>query len=114
MLLKELNEKFDELKDVNVVDDLQFFMNNDPAFYRKVLYPSILSMKEKIKGGSSCSEDHFLPCIKKGADSYCQKFKIKKPSKDLFSDEEVKELAQKMFHQEKTNIEKGVYDRREQ
>lgn len=111
MLLKEIADKIDELKDVNVVDDLQFFMHNDPLFYRKVLYPSISDLKHKMKSGKPCDEDHFHGCIKKGVDSYCNKFKIKKNPKDIFSDEEIKELAEKMFHQEKDRIEKGAYDR---
>jgi len=111
MLLKEISDKIDELKDVNVVDDLQFFMNNDPLFYRKILYPAISDMKHKLKSGQGCQQDHFHGCIKKGIDSYCKKFKIRKNPKDIFSDAEIKELAEKMFHNEKERIEKGTYDR---
>lgn len=111
MKLFELEDKKIDFEGVNLLDDLDFFMNNDALFYRKVLYPSILSMKDKVKSGASCKENHFMPCIEQGVNSYCKKFKLDKKKKDLFADEEVRKLALKMFHREKDNIEKGVYDR---
>jgi hypothetical protein len=113
MKLFEVAEQKDQFEDVDLPEDLKFFMNNDSSFYRKVLYPSILAMKEKVKTGKPCDQMHFKPCISQGINSYCKKFKIEKNPKDLFSDEEIKDLAEKMFHQEKENIEKGVYDRKD-
>ena len=43
---------------------------------------------------------------------YCNKFKITQNPKVLFAAEEVQDLAVKMFHEEKHNIENGVYDGR--
>jgi hypothetical protein len=109
MKLFELAQNIEEFKDVDLVDDLLFFMHNDPAFYRKVLFPRISDMKSKIKSGGQCSEKYFMPCVDKAVNSYCTKFKIEQDPKSLFSNEELSSLAEKMFHQEKENIEKGVY-----
>jgi hypothetical protein len=91
MRINEVDDKFDKFKDVDLVDDLQFFMNNDPWFYRKVLYPAILTMKQSLKNGGDCKQNHFEPCINKGVDAYCSKFKLQKNSKNIFSDEEIQE-----------------------
>ncbi len=111
MKIKEVDNQLEKFKDVDWVDDLKFFMNNDPRFYRKVLYPVISELKTKIKSGSKCSEMSFAPCIEKAIPAYCNKFKIKQNPKKIFDDEEIKDLAVKMFHEEKTNIENGVYNR---
>jgi hypothetical protein len=113
MLLRELYDKTDDFKDIDLIDDLKFFMNNDPAFYRKVLFPEISKLKDSVKGGNQCSEMHFKPCVDKAVGAYCKKFKIEKNPSDLFNDEEIRELAEKMYHEEKENINKGAYDRRE-
>jgi hypothetical protein len=109
MKLFELAQNIEEFKDVDLVDDLLFFMHNDPAFYRKVLFPRISDMKSTMKAGGECGEMHFKPCVDKAVGSYCNKFKIQQEPNSLFSKEELSNLAEKMFHQEKENIEKDVY-----
>lgn len=109
MRLNEISQNIEEFKDVDLVDDLLFFMHNDPAFYRKVLFPKISDMKSAVKGGGNCDETHFMPCVNKAVGSYCKKFNIEQDPKSLFSKEELSGLAEKMFHQEKENIEKDVY-----
>jgi hypothetical protein len=111
MLLRELDEKFADLTDVDLKDDVHFFMHNDSGFYRKVLFPVISSLKSKLKGGSKCDEMHFKPCIEKAMPIYCKKFNIKEPTEKILSPEEINELAEKMFHEEKARVEKGDYDR---
>ena len=98
-----------ELRDVNLIDDLQFFMANDPSFYRKIMFPEISNLKSKISSGEPSKETFFLPAIKKATSAYCKKFNIDRDPKDLFSDNEIRELAIKMFHSEKDNINQGAY-----
>jgi hypothetical protein len=111
MKINEVDKELEKFKDVDWVDDLKFFMHNDPRFYRTVVYPVIAELKSKLKSGSKCNEMSFMPCIDKAIPSYCNKFKITQNPKKIFDDEEIKDLAVKMFHEEKSNIEKGVYDR---
>jgi len=49
------------------------------------------------------------PCIHKAIPMYCNRFKITQDPKVLFDPKEVKDLAVKEFHEEKHNIENGVY-----
>lgn len=111
MKIKEVDDQLEKFKDVDWVDDLKFFMHNDPKFYRSVLYPKISELRTKIKSGEQCSEMSFKPCIDKAIPVYCNKFKISQNPKKIFDDEEIKDLAIKMFHEEKSNIKDGVYNR---
>ncbi len=113
MKINEVDKELEKFKDVDWVDDLKFFMHNDPRFYRKVLYPAISELKVKIKSGSKCNEMTFMSCIDKAIPAYCNRFKITQNPKKIFDEEEIKDLAVKMFHEEKSNIENGVYNGRD-
>jgi hypothetical protein len=114
MKINEVDNQSDQFKEVDFVDDLKFFMNNDARFYRKVVYPVIAELKRKLKSGAKCNEMSFKPCIEQAIPVYCNKFKIKQNPKILFAVEEVQDLAVKMFHEEKHNIENGVYNGRDE
>lgn len=114
MKINDVDKQAEQFKDVDFVDDLKFFMHNDPRFYRKVVYPVIAELKGKLKSGGKCNEMSFMPCIDKAIPVYCNKFKITQNPKVLFDPEEVQDLAVKMFHEEKHNIENGVYDGRDE
>jgi hypothetical protein len=113
MLIREFTE-INELKDVDLVDDLHFFIQNDPKFYRKVFFPLLRDFKSKVKNGESCKDTMFRPCVDTAANIYCQKFNIPGNDKSVFTDVDRDELARKIFGQEKDRIEHGDYDRREQ
>jgi hypothetical protein len=93
-----------ELSDVNLIDDLEVYMNNDPQFYRKVLYPTVSDLQHRVKSGQPCKETCFLPAVKQGAKSYCKKFNIPTDANEIFADEELKNLAIKIFHNEQNNF----------
>lgn len=111
MLIREFTESPGvELETIDLLDDLQVFMNNDPAFYRKVYYPVLSKFKKQIKSNGTCSEDIFRPCVDRAAQLYCQQFKISGNEKSVFTDVDRDELARKIFGQELKNIEEGIYD----
>lgn len=109
MLIREFTEA-PNLEDVDLLDDLHFFMHNDPQFYRKELYPLIAQLKKIVKSGKPCDNKLFRKCIDKAADHYCQKFKIPGNPKSVFTDVDRDSLARKVFAQEQENITKGTYD----
>ena len=57
MLVRELDEKF-HLEDSNLLDDLEFFMMNDDKFYRRIMYPQLSLMKNKLEAGEACEGDN--------------------------------------------------------
>lgn len=112
MLIREFNEA-PNLEDVDLIDDLQFFMENDPTFYRKMLYPIISKLRDIIKSGKISSDRDFRPCVDRAVDIYCKKFKISGNPKSVFTDVDRDAVARKIFNQECDRIQRGVYDKEE-
>lgn len=112
MLLREFITSKD-LEDVDTIEDLHYFMQNDPKFYRMFFYPLISKFKDHINKGKKCKDTVFRPCVDRAVDIYCQKFGIADNPKSLFTDVDRDELARKIFDQEKTHIEKGTYDKQD-
>ena len=111
MLIREFAEDQQlDLETVDLLDDLQFFMNNDPHFYRRDYYPILSKVLQHVKAGKQCREDVFLPCVDKAIQIYCRKFNIPGNEKSVFTDTDRDELARKIFNQELHNIEQGAYD----
>lgn len=113
MLIQEFT-KLPDLKDVDLLDDLHFFMQNDPSFYRRIFYPLIVQIRDAIKNGKKCKDDCFRKSVDKAAILYCKKFNIPDNPKSVFTDVDRDALARKIFGQEKERIEQGSYDREEQ
>jgi ABC-type uncharacterized transport system substrate-binding protein len=99
-----------DLKDVDLKDDLLFFMNNDPVFYRRIFFPTLSKLKSAIKSKKKCNHNIFRPCIDKAAETYCKKFDIAGGDKSVFTDVDRDSLARQIFGQERQHIVKGEYD----
>lgn len=112
--LYELDQQLKNLEDVDLVDDLHYFMNNDPKFYRRIMYPVLSQVKNKMKQGQGCKHDVFRPCVDTAAKLYCKKFQITDNDKSVFTDVDRDALARKIFQQESERIKQGAYDRNEQ
>lgn len=110
MLIKEFVNSPLNLEDVDLKDDLKFFMHNDPGFYRRVLYPMIARVRDHIKQGHPCRDDIFRGAVDHAAKVYCQKFKIPQNEKSVFTDVDRDELAREIFGKERDHIEQGDYD----
>jgi hypothetical protein len=110
MLIREFVE-VPGFEDVDLVEDLKYFMENDPKFYRKVLYPAISRYRKKLRSGENCEPSEFRGCVDQAASIYCDKFNIPGNPKSVFTDVDRDELAQKIFGQERQRIEDGVYDK---
>jgi hypothetical protein len=109
MLIREFTENPD-LKDVDLLDDLHFFMHNDPKFYRRALYPLIARFRDHIKSGKKCNDLIFRPCVDRATHEYCKKFNIPDSEKSVFTDVDRDQLARKIFAQEQEHINQGHYD----
>jgi hypothetical protein len=110
MRIEEFSKIENDKLPFDVVDDLSVYMRNDPVFYRKVMFPAVISMKASHDKKESVNpESIFGSMINKAAHSYCKKFKINKHPDDLLNNEDRKELIQKLYSEELNNIQKGVY-----
>lgn len=109
MLIREFTES-PNLEDVDLLDDLHFFMNNDPTFYRKVFYPALSTLKKHIKTGTRCNNNLFRPCIDQAVNIYCKKFNIPGSETSVFTNVDRDTLAKKIFAQEVQRIKQGDYN----
>ena len=94
----------------NVVDDMAIFMRNDPMFYRKNFFPAVMRMKDCHDNGKTYNADKELrPIIEKAMGLYCSKFKLPKRPEEIMDDQDKKNLIQKLYSEEMTQIRKGAY-----
>ena len=103
MLLCELDPNTD-LKDVDLLDDLHFFMTNDPKFYRQVLHPVVSILKKHLKNDTQCDHSLFIPTVDSAVKEYCQKFKLEGNPSSVFTGIDRDELARKIFDQQAEHI----------
>ena len=113
MVIRDFTENNLDLEGVDLIDDLHFFMHNDPKFYRRVMYPLISKLRDHVKGGKSCKDTVFRKCVDHAVDTYCNQYRIPGDSKSVFTDVDRDSLARKIFNNEVSNINTGVYDGRE-
>lgn len=109
MLLSELDSSKD-LKDIDLLDDLHYFMHNDPKFYRQHFFPVITQLRNRLKDNKQSTPKGFRRCIDTAVDEYCKKFNISGNPTSVFTHVDRDELARKIFGQEKDNITQGHYD----
>ncbi len=112
MLIREFTEEPD-LDGVDLVDDLHFFMHNDPKFYRRVLYPLISKLRTHVKKGKKCKDEVFRNCVEQAIAQYCKQYNISGNPTSVFTNVDRDSLARKIFNDEMNNINSGAYDGRE-
>jgi hypothetical protein len=112
MLLKETfspvgGPKTDQ-SDIDWIDDLKFYMDNDDDALSDYFFPAIKKHK-KYLGHPNAYMLYMKPlkvCLKK----YCTRFKIE-DADEKFPEEKLKELAKSLCKQQETFIKRGDYDR---
>lgn len=90
--------------DFDPLDDLAFFVRNDPEFYRREYYPLVAKLDDYTRAGKRCKDTAFLPCLKKAVKIYIKKYNIPGDVKAIFKNDSLEELSQKMFREELDNI----------
>ena len=96
--------------DFDVVNDLCIFMRNDPQFYRKVYFPMISGMAECYEQqGKFDAQADLYPVVDQGIKVYVTRFKLAKTPGEIFTSEERKAVAKKIWQEEMGEIRKGTY-----
>jgi hypothetical protein len=85
--------------DFDLIEDLLFFINNDPDFYRAEYFPVATSFVGTIKSDNTAKPSHFKNVIEKAYQSYKDKFQLDSLPKVLTPDQ-VEELCAKLHSQE--------------
>lgn len=108
-----LNEMFsplggpkDEGAEVDWIDDLKFFIDNDEHALRSHIFPAVMKHQLNIKNPDAYKlyVNPIIECAK----DYCKKFNIDKP-KEKFPPEEILNLAKQIANEQETHIKHGDY-----
>lgn len=93
--------------DFDLHDDLMFFMNNDPEFYRQDYYPFLHKFRNHCNAGRSVTPKAFGGMVKLAYETYKNKFQIPELQETL-DERELEEICEKLqalelkhFHDEK-------------
>lgn len=110
-MLEIADDKSDMNKELgyDLKDDLIFFMNNDPEFYREDYFPKMIKFKKYLESGKSIQPRAFESMVKHAYECYQKKFPVEGLKPEL--DKETCEGICTSIHETETkNIKEGHYD----
>ena len=107
MRIDEFTQQQDDSLPFDVVDDIQQYMKNDPAFYRRVYYPTMCKMQECGESGNP--KDLVAPMALLAARNYVKKYKINKDAEELLNAEEMDDLINRVYEEEMEACNRGEY-----
>lgn len=94
----------------DIVEDLYVFMKNDPGFYRRSFYPTMVKISDAVKSKKKVNFTNELsPMIDQAVETYCQRFDLPKSTKRMFKDEDRSNLIGRIREEEMKNIGNGEY-----
>lgn len=91
-LLNTQNIDFDPGK------DLVIYMQNDPMFYRKHLYPVMIDYENSKKNNQEFNTRSLLPVVGKAINLYCKKFNMMQDPKELFTKAIISQIIQDLLN----------------
>lgn len=96
-------------EDFDLKDDLIFYMNSQPEFYRKQFYPTMCKFKTMHESGKNVSPTAFKSLVEKAFQSYKNEFPVEGIEKSL-TKEFMEEICAEIHKVELENIKQGHYD----
>ncbi len=111
MLLKEMFSPIgapkDDKDDINWLEDLKFFMDNDDRLLNQFFFPAVKKHKD-YKGHPDAYKLYVKPLMK-CKEAYCEKFEIEQ-SELKFPKEKIIELAKYIANEQEGFLNKGDYN----
>jgi hypothetical protein len=112
MLLREMfspvGAPHEEQQDIDWMDDLKFFIDNNDTMLNQYFFPAVKKHKEH-KGHPDAYKIYVRP-IEHCMGHYCKKFDIDKPE-EKFPKEKLIDLAKLFATEQEKHIEHGDYDK---
>lgn len=96
-------------EDFDLKDDLIFYMNNQPEFYRKHYYPAMCKFKECYDKDIEINPRAFGKLVERAYNLYLKEFPIKGLNETLDKDI-FEEVCAEIHKTELENIKQGHYD----
>jgi hypothetical protein len=111
MLLQEMFSAMgapkDEQAEIDWLDDLKFFIDNDTDVLSQHFFPAIKRHKEHV-GNPNVFKVYIRP-LERCKEAYCERFQIEK-AEEKFPKEKIIELAKRCAEEQEKIIEHGDYD----
>lgn len=107
MELFPAREEPDENAEIDWIDDLKFYMDNDHHMLSTYLFPAV-KQHEKHKENDDAYKIYIRPIVS-CCRHYCKKFNIKDPEKK-FDKESIIRLAKQIADEQQKHIEDGDYE----
>jgi hypothetical protein len=108
-----IDELFDPNKfkkdDYNLKDDLVFYMNNQPEFYRQHYYPAMCTFKEYFESDKEVNPRAFGKLVERAYKMYRKEFPVQGLNETLDKDI-FEEICAEIHKTELENIKQGHYD----
>ena len=97
----------DEQADIDWLDDLKFFIDNNDEMLDKYFFPAVKRHK-KVKGHPDAYK-LYVKSIEHCKDHYCKKFEIEAPE-EKFPQDKLISLARRCAEEQEKHLENGDYD----
>ena len=95
-------------QDIDWVDDLKFYIDNEDRLIEKYLFPAVKKHEQHV--GNPNVYKIYLHAIKPCLEDYCKTFEIENPE-EKFTDDVLETLARQMAEQQEKFIESGDYEK---
>lgn len=92
----------------DLVDDLQFFMNDNDEVYRRLVHPVITKCSNRIEKKRNTHADMFKPAVQKSYEIYIKQFPIKELP-DEIPDKLCNEICTQIHDEVCEHISSGKY-----
>lgn len=96
----------EEQQDIDWLDDLKFFIDNNDTMLNQYFFPAVKKHKEH-KGNPDAYKIYIRP-VEHCMGHYCKKFDIDKPE-EKFPKEKLVDLAKRLATEQEKYIERGDY-----
>lgn len=93
--------------EIDWIDDLKFYIDNDDATLKNYFFPAVDRHKE-YRGNPNAYKVYIRP-LERCKESYCEKFEIQDPE-TKFPKEKIIELAKRIASEQEKFMEKGDYE----
>jgi len=97
----------DDQQDIDWLEDLKFFIDNDDKMLNQFFFPAIKKHKEH-QGNPNAYKLYIRP-LSKCKEAYCEKFEIEQPE-EKFTKEKIIELAKYIASEQENFLKKGDYN----
>lgn len=94
--------------EINYLDDLKFYMDNDNDIVSNVLFPAVKAHQNDANNPKAYT--FYIKPIRKCIEGYVKEYELDDIKDDIFTKENIVELAKRIAQEQKQHIDRKEYD----